>query len=74
MTESAVPSNFATPISVELAENVSVTITYKNDGHGVTARVVYEDGLLPNITGGPLGIDVYTFFNFHLFSIGNIFL
>lgn len=66
VTESAVPSSFATPISVELAENVSVTITYKNDGHGITAKVVFEGGMLPNITGGPLGIDTYTFFNFHI--------
>jgi carbonic anhydrase len=43
-----------------------VTTTYKNDGHGYAAKVSFASSLNPNITGGPLGSDVYTFFNFHI--------
>lgn len=66
MTKDSVPGNYNSPISVELVEEASVTISYRNDGHGITATVDFENNLTPNITGGPLGDDKYTFFNFHL--------
>jgi carbonic anhydrase 2 len=41
-------------------------MTYINDGHGFTVRGTFPRGRTPTITGGPLGTDVYAFFNFHL--------
>lgn len=56
----------SSPIRVEIDEKVSVTTTYKNDGHGFAAKVVFANGANPNITGGILGNEKYTFFNFHV--------
>jgi carbonic anhydrase len=66
VTAAAEPGNYNSPINVELADDASVTTTYKNDGHGFAAKVVFENYLMPNISGGPLGTDKYTFFNFHI--------
>jgi carbonic anhydrase len=46
--------------------NFLLKFVSKNDGHGFSAKIVYSDGSQPNVTGGPLGAEKYTFYNFHV--------
>lgn len=36
-----------------------------NDGHGPVYKLDYKDGTVPQITGGPLGNDIFSFVQFH---------
>lgn len=63
---SAVPARRCFPVRTEGADRRAVSTVYKNDGHGFAAQTTFVDGSQPNVTGGPLGIEKYTFWNFHI--------
>ena len=60
------PSRIFPFIRVRGGDKIPTAIEYTNDGHGFNARYTFSDGVQPNVTGGPLGSDIYTLYNAHL--------
>lgn len=56
----------ARPLQINGASRMPEEIQAENSHKGTTFYLKFDNGLYPNITGGPLGKNVYVFHSFHV--------